>query len=200
MPRIDLLSFLPLKSIALVCGVLLIPTGQLAAQKAETISPAFPETKAEQEAESAAAADDAQAEPAGEETTEQRNQRFAAYMSGAKLVGRFTLMDAAEKMPSEEYVIRKCEALPDGKRFRFTVRIRYGEVDTELPMDLPVEWAGKTPVITLEELWIPGLGTFSSRVVIHHGRYAGTWDHGEKGGHLFGKIIPAAAAQEPPAN
>ena len=35
---------------------------------------------------------------------------------------------------------------------------------------------------------IPGLGTFSSRVVIYEGRYAGTWQHGDVGGHLFGVL------------
>jgi len=53
-------------------------------------------------------------------------------------------------------------------------------------------WSGNTPVITLDNLWIPGMGTFSARVLIHQGRYAGTWSHGDKGGHLFGRIEKAA--------
>lgn len=121
----------------------------------------------------------------------ERNQRFADYMSGVKFIGRFTVLDEqrqSDRMPEEEYTIHKCEKLPQGDLFRFTARIRYGDTDTEVPMDLPVKWAGRTPVITLENLWIPGLGTFSSRVVIHGDRYAGTWDHGPKGGHLFGRI------------
>jgi hypothetical protein len=32
------------------------------------------------------------------------------------------------------------------------------------------------------------LGTFDARVVIHDQKYAGTWKHGEVGGHLFGTI------------
>jgi hypothetical protein len=54
-----------------------------------------------------------------------------------------------------------------------------------------VKWAGKTPVITLDNITIPGLGTFSSRVVIDQGKYAGTWKHDDVGGHLFGKLEPA---------
>ena len=45
------------------------------------------------------------------------------------------------------------------------------------------------PVITLDNLWIPGMGRFSSRVLIHDGRYSGTWSHDEVGGHLFGRIV-----------
>ena len=38
------------------------------------------------------------------------------------------------------------------------------------------------------DLAIPGFGTFTSRVLIYRGQYAGTWDGGDHGGHLFGKI------------
>ena len=57
-------------------------------------------------------------------------------------------------------------------------------------MPLQVQWAGTTPVITLTNVLIPGLGTFSSRVVIYKNKYAGTWTHGDVGGHLFGTIGP----------
>ena len=140
--------------------------------------PAVPSPQAEQRA------------PAAESDAE-RNQRFAQYMTGARLVGRFTVLgrDAGDgNLPEEEYLIRKCEKLPQGDLFRFTARIRYGDTDTEVPMDLPVKWAGATPVISLDNVWIPGLGTFSSHVIIRRDRYAGTWDHGDKGGHLFGRI------------
>jgi hypothetical protein len=32
------------------------------------------------------------------------------------------------------------------------------------------------------------LGTFSAHVVIDGNKYAGTWSHGNVGGHLYGKI------------
>ena len=59
-----------------------------------------------------------------------------------------------------------------------------------VPLSLPIYWAGKTPVITVDNLKVPGLGTFDARVVINNDKYAGTWKHGDVGGHLFGKIIP----------
>jgi hypothetical protein len=54
-----------------------------------------------------------------------------------------------------------------------------------------VKWARDTPVIVLEKVSIPGLRTFSARVLLDEGRYAGTWTHDKKGGHLFGTITPA---------
>jgi hypothetical protein len=60
--------------------------------------------------------------------------------------------------------------------------------DVTLPLPLEVKWAGETPVITLTDLKILVLGTFSARVVIHNNKYAGTWTHGKAGGHMFGTI------------
>jgi hypothetical protein len=91
--------------------------------------------------------------------------------------------------------------LPTGDLWLFKVRIRYGDHDVTVPLPLTVNWAGKTPVIVVDQLTIPALGTFDARVVIAGARYAGTWQHGEVGGHLFGKIEPAgesADKDEPP--
>ena len=63
--------------------------------------------------------------------------------------------------------------------------------DVTVPIPLEIKWAGDTPVITLTDLAIPSLGTFTARVVIYDGRYAGTWQHGQVGGHLFGRIEKA---------
>ena len=35
---------------------------------------------------------------------------------------------------------------------------------------------------------IPGLGTFTARVMFYGDRYAGTWQHGKAGGHMWGQI------------
>ena len=71
----------------------------------------------------------------------------------------------------------------------FKARVKFGKIDLTLPMPIPVKWAGDTPVISLDNLTIPGLGTFSAHVVIDGNKYAGTWKHGKAGGHMFGKIV-----------
>jgi hypothetical protein len=121
-----------------------------------------------------------------------REERLAAYLTGAKFVGQFTVDGKAGAAPkTEEYTISKCEKLPQENLYRFTARIKYGDVDSEVPMPLKVLWSGKTPVITLDNLTIPGMGTFSARVLIHSDRYAGIWQHDAVGGHMFGKIEKA---------
>ena len=118
-----------------------------------------------------------------------REQQFADYLSGTTFLGQFTVDGQPDMQPkSEEYTILDCQKLPAENMYRFTTRIKYGDVDSEVPMELRVLWSGNTPVITLDDLWIPTMGTFSARVLIHADRYAGTWQHGDAGGHLFGKI------------
>jgi len=127
---------------------------------------------------------------ATESTNTKREDKLARYLSGAKFNGQFTVDGKEDASPkSEEYTIAKCEKLPADDMYRLTARIKYGTTDQEVPMDIKILWSGETPVITLDSLWIPGMGTFSARVLIHMGRYAGTWQHDEKGGHMFGQII-----------
>ena len=125
----------------------------------------------------------------GNVPVENRGQRLAEFLSGSKFVGKFTIEgqdDAAPK--TEEYTISKCEKLDQPDMYRLTARIKYGEVDSEVPLDLKILWAGNTPVITMDAFWIPGMGTFGARVLIHSNRYAGTWQHDAVGGHLYGVI------------
>ena len=80
----------------------------------------------------------------------------------------------------------------------FQAQIRYGEHQVTLPLTLRVIWAGETPVITVDDLPVPGLGTYSARVMFHEGRYAGTWQGADHGGHLFGRIIAPDAKEAGP--
>ena len=122
--------------------------------------------------------------------------KFEQTMSGAVLAGQFTILGKDRgQMPPEEYTIRRVSKLADGDYWLFQARIKYGDKDVTLPLPLEVKWAGDTPVITLTDLTIPGLGTFSARVVIDSGKYAGTWTHGEVGGHMFGVIKRNAEAK-----
>jgi hypothetical protein len=79
-----------------------------------------------------------------------------------------------------------------------------------MPVPVTIEWAGDTPMITLTEQTVEGLGTFSARVLLYDGLYAGTWKHGQFGGHMWGRIesggsipgpvtTPAAPAAAPSA-
>lgn len=124
-------------------------------------------------------------------------KQFEETLAGVKLVGRFTILGKDDgPLPKEEYTINSVSKLPDGDYWLFKARIKYGENDVTVPLPLEVKWAGDTPIITLTDFTIPGMGTFSARVVIDKTKYAGTWAHGKAGGHLFG-VIEKAAAEAP---
>lgn len=116
-------------------------------------------------------------------------QRFQEMLSGVTLVGHFTITGEVDQnnLREEKYTIRKVAKLSDDY-WLFFARIQYGGRDVTVPLKLEVKWADDTPIITLTDLELPNLGTFTARVIIYRGQYAGTWSGGEHGGHLFGII------------
>lgn len=123
------------------------------------------------------------------EQTAELHAKFKRLLTGAKLRGQFTVDGKSlNDLQEEAYDIEKVDKLPDGDLWALTTRIKYGDHDLTIPLAIEVKWAGSTPVITLDDLTIPGLGTFSARVLLHKDKYAGTWQHDAAGGHLFGKI------------
>lgn len=120
-------------------------------------------------------------------------QAFAKQLSGSSLRGNFTMDGRGGDLKEESYDLESVTKLPLGNLWLFKTRIRYGDHDVTVPLPINVEWAGKTPVIVLDQQEVPGLGTFDARVVIAGDRYAGTWQHGNVGGHLFGRIVKATS-------
>ncbi|MFN5076866.1 MAG: hypothetical protein ACK5MO_14830 [Planctomyces sp.] len=111
------------------------------------------------------------------------------------LVGTFTVdgQNDSDPLKPERYEIESA-VKASGDLWVFTVRIKYGKLDTKLPVTVPLLWAGETPMVSLTNASIPGLGEgFSARVLFHEDRYAGTWQHGKVGGHMFGRIEQAKA-------
>jgi hypothetical protein len=118
---------------------------------------------------------------------------FEQMLSGATLSGHFTRGEGGQ-LSKDEYVIEKVTKVKDDL-WRFETRIRYGGKEVTAPLVLPVKWAGDTPVITLTDMTLPGLGTFTARVVLYRGQYAGLWSgKGHGGGQLFGRIVKSTAA------
>lgn len=125
-------------------------------------------------------------------------QDFADLMTGAVMVGRFSI-DGRETPPGEErYEISKAQKL-GGDKWVITARIKYGQHDIEVPVAVQMNWAGDTPVLSVTDISIPGLGEgFTTRVLFYKDRYAGSWYHGKVGGHMWGKI-EKADTKEPPS-
>lgn len=131
------------------------------------------------------------AKPAATASTEAltpEEQAFADLLTGADLVGSFTV-DGKDSNPKiDRYSITKASKLK-GNTWAIMARIKYGEVDLTVPVAVKVDWAGKTPVLSVADLKIPGLGSeFGSSILFQGDRYAGTWAHGKVGGHMWGRL------------
>ncbi|MCA9185235.1 MAG: hypothetical protein R3E01_26570 [Pirellulaceae bacterium] len=135
-------------------------------------------------------------QPSADDPQAAAEKDFAERLTNSILVGRFTIDGSGDLSTGKEerYEIGRVQKY-DGDRWTFNARIKYGDHDVTVPLLLKVKWAETTPVLTLDDLTIPGLGTFSARVLFHGDRYVGTWQHGDVGGHMFGNIRSKDAEQ-----
>ena len=138
----------------------------------------------------------ADAAPTAKLDQEKLEAAFQKKLTGAVFVGRFTVDDDPGAAPKEErYTITKVSKI-GGEMWLFTCRIQYGDHDLALPLPLRVCWAGDTPVITVDSVPVPGLGTFNARVLVYEKQYGGTWSGKEQGRHLFGRIERAQPSEK----
>ena len=121
-------------------------------------------------------------------------REFAQRMDRSTLVGYFTV-DGRENRPlrPDRYDLAGVEKIGENL-WRFNTRMRHDDVDLTVPIAVPLQWVGDTPMIVMTDTSVPGLGTFTCRVFFYGQRYAGTWQNGAVGGHLFGRIEKQAAA------
>ena len=128
---------------------------------------------------------------APEASLEERERAFDARMREVVLDGSFTVAwpEPRDGVYRDRYEIAGVTKL-DGDRWRFDARIAYGDVDVTLPVVVPILWAGDVPMIRMVDVEIPGLGEeFGATIVFDGDRYGGTWDHGEVGGFMFGRVV-----------
>jgi hypothetical protein len=109
-------------------------------------------------------------------------------MAGVTLVGHSTRLSREGVFGPEHYYIDAINHV-SGDTWLFRTRLRYHGTEIPVPIPLSVQWAGDTPVITLTDLAIPGVGKYTARIVLYREQYAGTWSGEKGGGQMFGKIV-----------
>lgn len=120
----------------------------------------------------------------------QLEEAFAKTMNGAVFQGRWCLVEDGELGPErdEKYTVQRVQKI-GGDQWLVFARIQYGRRDLVIPVPVHVKWAGDTPVISVTDLGMPGLGTYTARVVVHGDMYGGTWSAPDHGGLLHGQIL-----------
>jgi hypothetical protein len=121
--------------------------------------------------------------------TEELEAKFKATLTKATFSGRWCGIKDGKLTPEKEdkYTIVGVTKL-GGETWIINARIQYGEKDFVAPIPVQVKWAGDTPVITLDNVGIPGGNSYSARVLIYNKTYAGTWSGGDHAGLLNGVI------------
>ncbi|MQA28617.1 MAG: hypothetical protein GEU82_02100 [Luteitalea sp.] len=115
-------------------------------------------------------------------------RQFSERMREVTLVGSFTVAGREDRPASpDRYDISSVEKVGDDL-WRFTAGMQCCGVNGAIPIVVPMQWNGDTPMITMTDTSLPGLGTFTVRVLFYGDRYAGTWQHGDVGGHMAGRI------------
>lgn len=122
-------------------------------------------------------------------TQDTLDRKFEEMMKGVTLVGRSSNTDSDKISGEERYIIDGVSKLT-GDTWLIRSRMQCcGQKEIPVPVPVTIKWAGDTPVITLTDLSIPGMGTYTARVVLYRDQYAGTWSGKNHGGQLFGKIV-----------
>jgi hypothetical protein len=130
-------------------------------------------------------------------------KQFQEALNNVTLTGYFTQGEGKE-LTDDKYVIERVTKVKEDT-WKFEARIQYNKKDFKVAMPLPVKFAGDTPVISLTNFAVPGFGSFTARVVMYNGAYAGTWGSAGANGHggkMFGKIVkndpPSPAPSDKP--
>jgi len=115
-------------------------------------------------------------------------RQFTERMRDVTMVGSFTVAGREDPTSrSDRYDIVSVEKVGDNL-WRFNARMQCCGVNGAIPVVVPMRWNGDTPMITMTDTSLPGLGTFTVRLLFYGDRYAGTWQHGAVGGQMSGRI------------
>jgi hypothetical protein len=119
-------------------------------------------------------------------------QEFKDALTGAILQGQSS-RDGKEGVSPDKYDIERVEKA-SMDNWTFHVRLSMRGHEMTMPIPLEVKWAGDTPVITVTDKGYPGMGTYTARVLVYKGHYAGTWYGRNGGGKVWGVVTKKATA------
>ena len=115
-------------------------------------------------------------------------RQFADRMRDVNLVGSFSVTGTDDRTPKpERYGIKSVEKVGTDL-WRFNAEMHCCGMDGAVPVVVPLRFVGDTPMIMMTDTSLPGIGTFTVRLFFHGDRYSGTWQHGENGGYMSGRI------------
>ncbi len=115
-------------------------------------------------------------------------RQFTERMRDVTMIGSFTVAGREDRTPrADRYDIASVEKVGENL-WRFNASMQCCGVSGAIPVVVPMQFNGDTPMIMMTDTSLPGLGTFTVRLFFYGDRYSGTWQHGAVGGHMSGRI------------
>jgi hypothetical protein len=127
---------------------------------------------------------------ASQSTPEALEEAFRKTLTDATFIGTWNgIKDGALTPEKNEKYNIVSTVKGEGDNWTINARMKYKQQELVIPIPVKVKWAGDTAVIVIDNLTIPGGGTYGARVLVHENTYAGTWSGGQRGGLLSGIIV-----------
>ncbi len=124
-------------------------------------------------------------------------KKFKETLTNAVFVGKWRLVEKGQlgDESDDKYTIAGATKYGDDQ-WVLAAKIEYGGKSVTFPVPVKVLWAGDTPVISITNVGIPGLGTFTARVLVYDSYYTGTWSGSGHAGFLSGTVSRATLSDE----
>lgn len=128
----------------------------------------------------------------GSASTAEQEERFTKMLSNVTLNGRWCLVKDGELTPErdESYSIVGVQKV-EGDKWIVNAKLKYQQQMIVAPIPVRMQWVGGAALMIVDDLTVPGGGTYSARVLFHSGTYSGTWSGGDRTGMLHGLVKPA---------
>lgn len=117
-------------------------------------------------------------------------ERFKLLFTKSYLSGRWApLKDGllGEERIGDKYQIVSV-AKGDGDHWTVSAKLKYRDQEFVMPIPVRMKFDGDTAILTVDNLTIPGGGTYTARLLIYERTYSGTWKGQRGGGMIYGTI------------
>ena len=117
-------------------------------------------------------------------------ERFKFLFTNATLSGRWApLKDGVlgEQRDGDRYQIVGV-VKGDGDKWTVQAKMKYRGQEMVMPIPVRMQFSGDTAILLVDNLSIPGGGTYTARLLIYERTYSGTWTSPRGGGMLYGTI------------
>jgi hypothetical protein len=117
-------------------------------------------------------------------------ERFKLLFTKSYLSGRWApLKDGAlgEERSGDKYQIVSV-AKGNGDNWTVSAKLKYHDQEFVMPFPVRMKFDGDIAILIVDDLKIPGGGTYTARLLIYERTYSGTWKGQRGGGMLYGTI------------